>query len=259
MSTEKLIAAVAGHPVLYDPSLFCFRDRNKKALAWAEVSRVVGWSVNECIKKWKSLRDTYRKNKKKEKERRRSGAGAGGGKPWKYAGIMAFIDPFMDDRESQTNMGEPGPVSESECESEDTEQAASGRAPVVDQEESGRAPVEDQEEPGRAPVEQMPPAQAEEQAAGHSRPKKGRGQTRSLDVEERLLTAIEAVSNRVGQSPPPEDSDSLFFRSLQEDFKLLSHRTRQDLKFQMYRMVYEAKCREVDPWGEGNGAQLTTL
>ncbi|KAK0142794.1 Transcription factor Adf-1 [Merluccius polli] len=246
MSTEKLIATVAGHPVLYDPSLFCFRDRNKKALAWAEVSRVVGWSVNECNKKWKSLRDTYRKNK--EKERRRSGAGAGGGKPWKYAGIMAFIDPFMDDRESQTNMGEPGPVSESECESEDTEQAASGRAPVVDQ-----------EEPGRAPVEQMPPAQAEEQAAGHSRPKKGRGQTRSLDVEERLLTAIEAVSNRVGQSPPPEDSDSLFFRSLQEDFKLLSHRTRQDLKFQMYRMVYEAKCREVDPWGEGNGAQLTTL
>ncbi|KAK0138528.1 hypothetical protein N1851_024940 [Merluccius polli] len=245
MSTEKLIAAVAGHLVLYDPSLFCFRDRNKKALAWAEVSRVVGWSVNECNKKWKSLRDTYRKNK--EKERRRSGAGAGGGKPWKYAGIMAFIDPFMDDRESQTNMGEPGPVSESECESEDTEQAASGRAPVVDQEESGRAPVEDQEEPGRAPVEQMPPAQAEEQAAGHSRPKKGRDQTRSLDVEERLLTAIEAVSNR------------LFFRSLQEDFKLLSHRTRQDLKFQMYRMVYEAKCREVDTWGEGNGAQLTTL
>ncbi|KAK0137994.1 Transcription factor Adf-1 [Merluccius polli] len=227
MSTEKLIAAVAGHPVLYDPSLFCFRDRNKKALAWAEVSRVVGWSVNECNKKWKSLRDTYRKNKKKEKERRRSGAGAGGGKPWKYARIMAFIDPFMDDRQSQTNMGEPGPVSESEseCESEDTEQAASGRAPVEDQEASGRAPVEDQEAsgrapvedqeaPGRAPVEQIPPAQAEEQAAEHSRPKKGRGrgQTRSLDVEERLLTAIEAVSNRVvGQSPPPEDPDSLFF------------------------------------------------
>ena len=32
MSTEKLIAAVAGHPVLYDPSLFDFRDRKKKRL-----------------------------------------------------------------------------------------------------------------------------------------------------------------------------------------------------------------------------------
>ena len=146
--------------------------------------------VNECNKKWKSqpLRDTYRKNKKKEKERRRSGAGAGGGKPWKYAHIMAFIDPFMEDRQSQTNMAEPGPVSDSEskCESKDTDQAAPGRAPVVDQ---------------------ITP-QAEEQAAGHSRPKTGRGrsrgQTRSLDVEERLITAIEAVSNRVV-------GDSLFF------------------------------------------------
>ena len=44
MLTEKCIAAVTGHPVLYDPSLFHFRDRNKKALARAEVSRVVGWS-----------------------------------------------------------------------------------------------------------------------------------------------------------------------------------------------------------------------
>ncbi|CAL8363270.1 unnamed protein product [Boreogadus saida] len=137
MSAEVLIAAVTGHPVLYDPTLFQFRDRNAKALAWAEVSRVVGWSVNECIKKWKGLRDTYRKNRKKEKERR-SGAGAGGGKPWKYACIMAFIDPFMEDRHSQTNMA--GPVSESE---EDTDQAAPGRAPVEDQEAPGRAQAAD--------------------------------------------------------------------------------------------------------------------
>ena len=83
-----------------------------------------------------------RKNRKKE--RRRSGAGAGGGKPWKYARIMAFIDPFMEDRHSQTNMA--GPVSESE---EDTDQAAPGRATVEDQE----APVDNQAAPGRAPVE----------------------------------------------------------------------------------------------------------
>ena len=188
---------------------------------------------------------SYRKNKKKEKERR-SGAGAGGGKPWKYARIMAFIDPLMEDRQSQSDMAEPGPVSDSE--SEDTDQA-----------EPRRAPVEDQEAPGRAQAADQITPQAEEQAAGHSRTKtgRGRGQTRSLD--ERLITAIEAVSNRVvGQSRPPEDSDSLFFRSLQEDFKKLSQKTTQDLKFQIYRMVYEAKCREVDPWGEGNGVQLTT-
>ncbi|CAL8388229.1 unnamed protein product [Boreogadus saida] len=147
-------------------------------------------------------------------------------------------------------MAEPGPVSESE--SEDTDQAEPGRAPVEDQAAPGRAPVEDQEAPGRAQATDQITPHAEEQAAGHSRTKTGwgRGQTRSLDVDERLITALEAVSNRVvGQSRPPEDSDSLFFRSLKEDFKMLSHKTRQDLKFQMYRMVYEAKCREIDPWG----------
>ena len=204
--------------------------------------------VNECNKKWKGLRDTYRKNKKKEK---RSGAGAGGGKPWK-----AFIDPFMEDRQSQTNMAEPGPVSdsESECESKDTDQAAPGiaqvedqaapgRAQAVDQTTPGRAQATDQTTPGRAQAaDQTTPvrSQAEEQAAGHSRKKTGRGraQTRSL-VDERLVTAIEAVSNRVvAPQPHPKDSDSLLFRSLQEDFKMLSLRTRQDLKFQMYRMVY---------------------
>ncbi|CAL8234229.1 unnamed protein product [Boreogadus saida] len=239
MSAEILIAAVTGHPVLYDSTLFQFRDRNAKALA----SRVVGWSVNECIKKWKGLRDTYRKNRRKEKERRRSGAGACGGKAWKYARIMAFIDPFMEDRHSQTNMA--GPVSESESE-EDTDQAAPGRAMVEDQDAPGRAQAADQLAP-----------QAEEQAAGKRR-KTGRGRDQSRDAE-RLITAIEAVSNRAVSQSPPEDSDSLFFRSLQEDFKKLSLRTREGLKFEMYRMVYEAKCREVDMWDEGNGVQLTTL
>ena len=54
MTTEKLITAVAGHPVLYDPSLFDFRDRNKKALAWAELSRMVGWS-GELMKRLRLL------------------------------------------------------------------------------------------------------------------------------------------------------------------------------------------------------------
>ena len=69
--------------------------------------------VKECLKKWKGLRDTYRKTKKREKEKKRSGAGASAGKAWKFSRIMSFIDPFMEDRPSESNMEEP-----SECESE---------------------------------------------------------------------------------------------------------------------------------------------
>ena len=115
--------------------------------------------------------------------------------------------------------------------------------------------------PGGAQAADQLAPQAEEQAAEKSRRKTGRGrdQTRDALDAERLITATEAVSNRVVSQSPPEDSDSLFFRSLQEDLKKLSLKTREGLKFEMYRMVYEAKCREVDMWDEGNGVQLTTL
>lgn len=39
MTCEALITAIVGHS-----TLFAFRDRYKKALAWEEVSRGVGWS-----------------------------------------------------------------------------------------------------------------------------------------------------------------------------------------------------------------------
>lgn len=188
--------------------------------------------VKVCHKKWKGLRDTYRNYKKKEKERRRSGAGAGGGKTWKFARIMAFIDPFMEDRPSESNMVEPGPSSESECECE------SEGAMTADQAAGSRAQAAGQS------------SQSGEQRTPQTG--RGRGCSCSFEVEEKLITALEAVRNRqvATVQAPPEDSDSLFFRSLLEDFRTLSVRTRQDLKFEMHRMVYEAKCREDD--------QLTT-
>ena len=39
---EQLIVCVSAHPVLYDTSLFDYRDVNKKNDAWCRVSEVVG-------------------------------------------------------------------------------------------------------------------------------------------------------------------------------------------------------------------------
>uniref|UniRef100_A0AAV2MCY1 MADF domain-containing protein n=1 Tax=Knipowitschia caucasica TaxID=637954 RepID=A0AAV2MCY1_KNICA len=50
-------------------SAHCYRDRNKKELAWRRVSEVVGVSVEVCKKRWKNLRDTYAKESRKEKEK----------------------------------------------------------------------------------------------------------------------------------------------------------------------------------------------
>ncbi|RXN18500.1 transcription factor Adf-1-like protein [Labeo rohita] len=56
-----------------------------------------------CRKKWKSLRDTYLKERRKETEKR-SGSAAGSGKKWKYSAVLSFLDPFVSPRETSGNM-----------------------------------------------------------------------------------------------------------------------------------------------------------
>ena len=42
MALETLITAVAEHPVLYESTLFAYRDQIKTADAWKKVTLVVG-------------------------------------------------------------------------------------------------------------------------------------------------------------------------------------------------------------------------
>lgn len=60
-------------------------------------------SVDLCRKKWKSLRDTYIKEKRKAPK---SGAAAGTGKKWKFFGVLSFLDPFITPRATSGNMGQ---------------------------------------------------------------------------------------------------------------------------------------------------------
>ncbi|KAK0153079.1 Transcription factor Adf-1 [Merluccius polli] len=100
---EKLIVAVTAHPELYDCSCPLYRDRNKKDRAWVSVSEVCGLPVDICRRKWKSLRDTYMRERRKVPK---SGAAAGTGRKWKYLGVLSFLDPFITPRQTSGNMGE---------------------------------------------------------------------------------------------------------------------------------------------------------
>ncbi|XP_034725477.1 uncharacterized protein LOC117943446 [Etheostoma cragini] len=254
---EKLIIAVAGFPIIYDMTLFAYRDKLEKNEAWDKVAEIVGVSADDCKKKWKSLRDMFKKERKKEKDRQRSGAGASSVRPWLYSAVMGFLNPFMEDRPTSTNMGGGEVLDDSGHWPEDSDTATTGHSQAQEQ------------TPQLQAQEQVPQLQASDNTPVQraSQPTQRRERPHTSDFEERLLTALEAVSNRPVPVPspspppqhPPKDSDSYFFKTLQEDFKTLSLRTRQDLKFEMHRLVYEAKCREVDPWAEGDGVQLTTL
>ncbi|XP_049451174.1 transcription factor Adf-1-like, partial [Epinephelus fuscoguttatus] len=101
---EKVVIAVCGYPELYDTTCLLYRDCNKKEQAWVKVAEETGVPVDQCRKKWKSLRDTYLKERRKEAEKR-SGAAAGPVKRWKYSAALSFLNPFITPREKDRAAG----------------------------------------------------------------------------------------------------------------------------------------------------------
>ncbi|CAL8254832.1 unnamed protein product [Arctogadus glacialis] len=94
--------------------MYTYRDTTLKDRAWQDVSLEVGETVPECVKRCRSLRDRYRRERMKEKEAQRSGAGASEKQPvWRYMGVMGFLAPFLQDRGTTSNLQHrnPSPVS----------------------------------------------------------------------------------------------------------------------------------------------------
>uniref|UniRef100_A0A8C5PFU2 TRAF interacting protein n=1 Tax=Leptobrachium leishanense TaxID=445787 RepID=A0A8C5PFU2_9ANUR len=86
IDVERLIAAVAEHPELWDTACDLYKDKIKKSSAWVAVSRVVypefdTWSdreqklqTHETINKWRTVRDNHTRVLKKKAAAARSGA-----------------------------------------------------------------------------------------------------------------------------------------------------------------------------------------
>ncbi|KAL7386353.1 hypothetical protein ABVT39_007182 [Epinephelus coioides] len=126
---DKLIVAVCGHPELYDNTMVLYRERNRKEQAWVKVSEKAGLPVEVCRRKWKSLRDTYLKERKKKTEKK-SGAAAGTGKKRKYFAVLSFLDPFVASRETSGNMCRVEENRTADYDTEWTEWTESGAGPV---------------------------------------------------------------------------------------------------------------------------------
>ncbi|XP_053728308.1 protein pirA-like [Synchiropus splendidus] len=104
---DTLISAVAACPVLYDPQCPFYQDRNRKELAWREVSKTIDVPVEIC-KKWKGLRDIYMREKMKAMEKK-SGSVACSQVKWRRFAVLSFLDPFITPRETSGNMTAAAP------------------------------------------------------------------------------------------------------------------------------------------------------
>uniref|UniRef100_A0A8C1MZ46 Transcription factor Adf-1 n=1 Tax=Cyprinus carpio TaxID=7962 RepID=A0A8C1MZ46_CYPCA len=190
---DKVIIAVCAYPELYDTSLYFYRSRNKKDLAWKKVSEEVGQSEEVCRKKWKSLRDAYLKERRKKTEKR-SWTAAGLGEKWKYSAVLSFLDPFVSPRETSGNM-ERGPGRDKSSSSRDELFLLS----LVSQRRRKEQPSE---------------------------------------VECQLLEALQ--TRPVAPAPPPCSEDELFLLSLVPFLQRLPPQTKEFVKFQIHKLIYES-------------------
>ncbi|KAF4096414.1 transcription factor Adf-1-like [Onychostoma macrolepis] len=241
---DKVIVAVCGLPELYDTSSYHYRNRNKKDLTWRKVSEEVGQSEEVCRKKWKSLRDTYLKERRKDTEKR-SGSAAGSGKKWKYSAVLSFLDPFVSPRETSGNM-----------ERGDEENQAAGYDHPEDQGETEAAAGQSETEPtgpfdGSEPGSLLPePAAASASPAGPSTsaatvptaPPRRRAQKRPREqpseVERQLLEVLRTRPE--APAPPPRSEDELFLLSLVPSLQKLPPQTKDFVKFQIHKLIYES-------------------
>ncbi|XP_075155897.1 uncharacterized protein LOC142238877 [Haematobia irritans] len=102
MDEEKLIEAVKKYPILFDLQCREYKNTQKKEDVWKGISNEIGWSTELCKKKWKNLRDTYKKTK--QRLNMPSGSGAEVKRTWKYFENMSFLDNVKSNRRTIGNI-----------------------------------------------------------------------------------------------------------------------------------------------------------
>ncbi|XP_041946920.1 uncharacterized protein LOC121708387 [Alosa sapidissima] len=101
---EKLIEEVKKNAPLFDNSLY--KDALKKRDIWNTIGSRLGISGENGRKKWMNVRDAYQLSRKKNISK--SGDPAKNIKPYKYAGILEFMIPHLQYRETTGNLPEEG-------------------------------------------------------------------------------------------------------------------------------------------------------
>ncbi|CAL8356353.1 unnamed protein product [Arctogadus glacialis] len=79
-----------------------YHNTHHKKSIWKQIGLILECPWEACQAKWKYLRDIYRRQRKEEKERK-SGSEGGTKRRWKYMGILSFLEPHVQDRETTSN------------------------------------------------------------------------------------------------------------------------------------------------------------
>ena len=93
---NSLIDLVHQYPALWDKQNSKYKDSNYKDAKLREIAETLGVPKDDAIKKWKSLRDTYVRQKN---IKAKSGDGLSDSKPrWKYYAINVIPGCYSDEK-----------------------------------------------------------------------------------------------------------------------------------------------------------------
>ncbi|VVC33424.1 BESS motif,MADF domain,SANT/Myb domain,Myb-like domain [Cinara cedri] len=98
---KKLIDMVRNHSVLYKLNDKNYKDNCVKENVWKEIAHSIGKNVNDCKTRWRTIRDSYKKNLKK----RKLGTGSAATTKSKYNDdSLNFLDNIEDERRTTSNI-----------------------------------------------------------------------------------------------------------------------------------------------------------
>ncbi|XP_077561651.1 uncharacterized protein LOC144177967 [Haemaphysalis longicornis] len=91
---ETLILYVQSCSFIYDKKDREYKNNNKRDATWVQLSQLLGYSADECKKKWQTLRDQF--TRIIPEQTKTSGAPAPAKKdPWAYFTLLEFLKPHI--------------------------------------------------------------------------------------------------------------------------------------------------------------------
>ncbi|XP_044202697.1 transcription factor Adf-1-like [Thunnus albacares] len=243
---ERLIAAVTTFPELYNPAVREYRDIGRRAVAWRFIGFQLGISEEDAKRRWRSLRDRYRKEHTHNEKERRSGSAAEHKKVWRFMPLLRFLNPYIQEKSTCSKkicMGstdvdslsqeEPSPMqsdAEVSCSPATSDLATPLESPSLP------APGSSGPSPG-TPLHRR------------IRPRPKRARTERADTE---AHAINTISHRY-------DEQALFGLSLAATLRRLSPVRRRLARCRIEQLLYEVEFGEKLIPGQAEPSSLESL
>lgn len=102
INEEELIRQIEIRPILYDKSLRGYRKSTLRDQSWKEIAGILGSTIEECRKRWRSLRDAFARHHKHISDEPINSKK----KKWLYYDQMYFLAPYLECSSTIDDSGE---------------------------------------------------------------------------------------------------------------------------------------------------------